>query len=82
MTAVLRRKLRGVGAALAGAGRIRLPPGPVAAWSADDVSRVGTLLDTCGAAVLARLDDRDLAVLCTRLRGGEHLSKGGPLPRA
>ncbi len=71
MTASLRRKVRGVGATMARAGRIRLPPGPVAGWGEDDVARVGTLLDTCGAAVLARLDDRDLAVLCTRLRGGE-----------
>ena len=71
MTVALRRKVRGVGAAMAKAGRIRLPPGPVAAWSADGVASAGVLLETCGAAVLARLEDRDLAVLCARLRGGE-----------
>ncbi len=71
MTAALHRKLKVVGAALAEAGRIRLPSGPAAGWSADDAARVGTLIDVCGAAVLARLDDRDLAVLCARLRGGE-----------
>jgi hypothetical protein len=72
MTAAsLRRKLKAVGAALAEAGRVRLPPGPVATWSADDAARVGTLIDTCGAALLARLEDRDLAVLCARLQGGE-----------
>ncbi len=71
MTASLRRRLRGVGAALAKSGRVRLPPGPAAGWSADDVARVGTLIDACGAALLARLDDQDLAVLCARLRGGE-----------
>jgi hypothetical protein len=54
---------------MAKAGRIRLPPGPAAAWSADDVAHVGTLVDTCGAAVLARLDDEDLAILASRLRG-------------
>ncbi len=71
MTVALRRKLRGVGAAMARAGRIRLPPGPAAGWSADDVARVGTLIDVCGAALLARLGDEDLATLCDRLRGGE-----------
>jgi hypothetical protein len=71
MTAVLRRKLRGVGAAMAKAGRVRLPPGAVAAWSEADVARAGVLLDTCGAAALARLGDEDLAALCARLRGGE-----------
>ncbi len=71
MSVVLHRRLRVVGAAMARAGRIRLPPGPVAGWGEDDVARVGTLLDTCGAAVLARLEDRDLSVLCARLRGGE-----------
>ena len=68
MTVALRRKLQGVGAAMAKAGRIRLPPGPVAAWSEADVARAGVLLDTCGAAALAQLGDEDLTVLCRRLR--------------
>ena len=71
MSVVLHRRLRVVGAALARACRIHLPSGPATGWSADDAARVGTLIDVCGAAVLARLEDRDLAVLCARLRGGE-----------
>ncbi len=63
MTAVSRRKLRVVGAALAKAGRIHLPSGPAAGWSEDDVARAGVLLDTCGVAVLARLNDEDLTAL-------------------
>ena len=69
MTASLRRRLRGVGAVMARAGRIHLPSGPATGWSEDDVARVGTLIDTCGRALLARLDDEDLTALAARWDG-------------
>lgn len=67
MSAALHRRLRAVGAALAQAGRIHPPPGPAAAWTDDDAARAGVLLDTCGQALLARLDGEALAVLAARL---------------
>jgi hypothetical protein len=33
------------------------------------VARVGTLIDTCGRALLARLDDEDLTALAARWDG-------------
>ncbi len=54
---------------MAEAGRIRLPSGPAAGWSEDDVARVGTLLATCGRALLARLNDEDLTALAVRWEG-------------
>ena len=56
----LRRRLKVVGAALAKAGHIRLPEGPAANWSEEEVVRVGVLADTCGPALLARLDGEAL----------------------
>ena len=69
MTVALHRRLKVAGAALAEAGRVHLPPGAAATWTDADVARVGTLLDTCGRALLARLDDEDLAALATRWDG-------------
>jgi hypothetical protein len=62
----LRRRLNAVGAALAKAGRIRLPEGPAAVWSAEEVARVGVLADVCGWELLVRLDNETLTALAER----------------
>ena len=69
MTVALHRRLKVAGAALAEAGRIHLPSGPATGWSEDDAARVGTLIDTCGRALLARLDGEDLTALAARWDG-------------
>jgi hypothetical protein len=69
VSVALRRRLNAVGAALAKAGRIRLPEGPAAAWTDDEVDRVSKLVDISGWALLARFDNADLTALSERWRG-------------
>ena len=66
MSVALRRRLKAVGAALAASGRIRLPEGRAADWSDEEMARVGVLIDVCGLALLARLDEEELAALAER----------------
>ena len=66
MSVALRRRLNAVGAALAASGRIRLPEGPAADWSDEEVARVSVLVDVCGRELLSRLDKEALAALAER----------------
>ena len=66
MSVALRRRLSVVGATLAASGHIRLPEGPAAVWSEEEVARVVALVNVCGRALLTRLDNDELAVLAER----------------
>jgi hypothetical protein len=71
VSVALRRRLNAVGAALAKAGRIRLPAGPASHWSDEEVERVGVLIDVCGWELLARLTEEALVVLSTERGSGD-----------